>query len=159
MAIQALVCQGSADNLIAASGIRLTSAARATLFGMAQARQQLFVNLFNAFTIVLLAWFFGEFVTKGSLAVPNALAEIYLLILVFYAGDKELHRWHHKMKGTPRHGELLVYAWAVLGVVTYATERISGGFRVPRDLALVVWSVIIIYVITEFLKSEFHRHR
>lgn len=129
---------------------------------MAQARQQLFVNLFNAFTIVLLAWFFAEFATKGSFAVPNALAEIYLLILVFYAGDKELHRWHHKTTGRPRHGELLVYAWAILGAATFTAERVGGGragFSVPRDLALVVSSVIIIYIITEFLKSEFHRHR
>lgn len=129
---------------------------------MSKSRQQAFVTTFNIFTIVLWAWFVVEFVTKGSFAVLNILAEIYLLILVFYAGDKELHRWHHRLSRRQRRGELLVYAWTVLGMATYAIEQVGGGragLAVPHDLPLVVWSVIIIYIITEFLKSEFHRHR
>lgn len=130
---------------------------------MAQlARQQLFVTAFNIFTVILLAWFIGEFVTKGALAVPNTLAEIFLLVLVFYAGDKELHRWHHRHASSTRRGEMFVLGWVGIAIIMLLIESFGGeklGFRVPRDIPLVVWSVIVIFIITEYLKSEFRKRK
>ena len=123
-------------------------------------RQRLFIKAFNIATALLMAWYVVEFISKERWRVPNTLAEIFLLILVFYAGDKELHRWHHRHKGSNRHGELFVLAWVVLGATMYVIESIGGktfGFSVPKDIPLVIWSVIIIYIITEYLKSEFHK--
>lgn len=125
-------------------------------------RERLFVQSFGAFTIVLWAWFVIEFVTRGAAHVPGALAELYLLILVFYAGDKELHRWHHRHAPSRRRGEAFVYGWVVTGLAMLLIERIGGArwnYVVPQDVGLVVWSVVVIYVITEFLKREFHRRQ
>jgi len=89
-------------------------------------RQRLFIKAFNIATALLMAWYVVEFISKERWRVPNTLAEIFLLILVFYAGDKELHRWHHRHKGSNRHGELFVLAWVVLGATMYVIESIGG---------------------------------
>lgn len=123
-------------------------------------RQRAFILAFNVATLLLMIAYVTEFLTKNRFAVPNAIAEVFLLVLVFYAGDKELHRWHHHKKGSNRRGELFVLAWVVLGITMYVLESVGGGvlgFTVPGDLGLVVWSVIVIFVITEYLKAEFHR--
>lgn len=125
-------------------------------------RQRIFITAFNVATLLLMAAYVVEFVTKSRIVVPDAVAEVFLLVLVFYAGDKELHRWHHKDSGPNRRGELFVLIWVVLGVTMYILESMGGGtlgFTVPHDLGMVIWSVIIIFVITEYLKSEFHRSR
>ncbi|MFH0829438.1 MAG: hypothetical protein V1907_04700 [Candidatus Kerfeldbacteria bacterium] len=123
-------------------------------------RQRLFIRVFNVATILLMVGYVVEFVTKGRWIIPNTVAEVFLLVLVFYAGDKELHRWHHKHTRSYRRGELFVFAWAVLGIMMFVIESIGGnsfGYHVPKDIPLVIWSVIVIYIITEYLKSEFHK--
>lgn len=122
-------------------------------------RQRVFILAFNVATLLLMIAYVIEFLTKNRFTVPNAIAEVFLLVLVFYAGDKELHRWHHHKKGPNRRGELFVLAWIILGITMYVLESLGGGlgFMVPKDLGLVVWSVIVIFVITEYLKAEFHR--
>jgi len=127
---------------------------------MAISRQRTFIMGFNIATILLMVGYIVEFFTKDRFSMPNAVAEVFLLVLVFYAGDKELHRWHHHRRGPNRRGELFVLGWVVIGITMYIIESMGGGvlgFTVPGDLGLVVWSVIIIFVITEYLKSEFHR--
>lgn len=127
---------------------------------MKKNRQQTFILAFNAFTVLLWIWFIVEFLSKGTMSVPNAMAEVFLLILVFYAGDKELHRWHHQHPHSTKRGEIVVLVWVTLAAVMFLVESLGGaarGFRVPTDLPLVAWSVIVIFLITEYLKSEFHR--
>ncbi len=129
---------------------------------MTISRQRLFITAFNIATILLMVGYVIEFLTRNRFNVPNAVSEVFLLVLVFYAGDKELHRWHHKNGGSDRRGELFVLVWVVLGITMYILESMGGGvlgFTVPHDLGMVVWSVIIIFVITEYLKLEFHKKR
>lgn len=129
---------------------------------MPQNRQRYFIHLFNFFTIGLWAWFFFEFITKGGADVPRSLGDIYLLVLGYYAGDKEIHRWRHRHRSVPRRGEYFVVGWAVTLLLMLIIEILDSGehgYRVPDNMAFVVGGVLVIFFVTEYLKSEFGRKR
>lgn len=127
---------------------------------MKEKRQRYFLDVFDAFTVVLFVWVFVDFFSKGRFAVPSAVAGVYLVVLAYYAGDKEIRRWRKKHRSTKRRGELFVYAWIVAGLLLFLAERLgtaSSGFFVPRQLPYIVGSVSAIFVITEYLKAEFRK--
>ncbi len=95
----------------------------------------MFILGFNAATIMLMIRYVVENLTKNRFEAPNAITEVIMLMLVFYAGDKELHHWHHHKRGSNRRGELLVIVWAVLGITMYVIESMGGvvhGLAVPQ---------------------------
>ncbi len=123
-------------------------------------RQHVFIDLFNIATILLWGWFLWSFLGRGTTIVSKSVVDTYLLILTFYAGDKEIHRWHHKYHPRHRHGEYFVAGWAMTGVLMLAIEILGGhehGYVLPHELAFTVSGVLIIYFITEYVKTEFRR--
>jgi len=127
---------------------------------MPEQRQRYFILAFNIFTVLYLGMILVEFLMKGEWVAPNALADLYLLILVYVAGDKEIRRWRKKYIARSRHGEIFVLAWSVLTAAILVVEVLGGtkaGYRMPHDLPLVVGGVLAIYIITEYLKAEFRK--
>lgn len=122
--------------------------------------QQLFVRVFNVGTILLFGWFFMEFFTRGQVRVANLTADLYIVVLGFYAGDKEIHRWRHRHRSVKRRGEMFVFGWVATLVFMLLVEVLGGaehGYRVPVKLGLIAGSVVVIYFITEYLKTEFRQ--
>jgi hypothetical protein len=127
---------------------------------MPEQRQRYFILAFNLFTVFYLGMICVEFLTKGEWTAPGALADLYLLILVYVAGDKEIRRWRKKYVARNRHGEIFVISWSFLTVAILAVELLGGakaGYRMPHDLPLVEGGVLAIYIITEYLKAEFRK--
>lgn len=115
---------------------------------------------FNVASILLYGWFLLEFLSKGDFRVPTILSDLYVVVLGFYAGDKEIHRWHHQHQSAYRRGEFFVLGWVATLVLALLIEIIGGaehGYVVPAKLGFVAGSVVIIFFITEYLKTEYHR--
>ncbi|MFH0853690.1 MAG: hypothetical protein V1853_04780 [bacterium] len=123
-------------------------------------RERNFILIFNLYTIVLWLMVIVEFLSRHNFIAPATLGSLYLLVLTYYAGDKEIRRWRHKHRAIDRHGEYFVLIWVLTIILAYSFEIFGGkpyGFRVPGQLPQVVGGVLIIYFITEYLKSEFRR--
>lgn len=123
-------------------------------------RQHYFLFAFNLFTIALWVWALLEFFSKGATEVTVTFANIYLLILAYYAGDKEVRRWRRRHEARKRRGELFVYGWVATALLLFLIEVLGGGangYQVPRQLPYIAGSVAIIYLVTEVLKSEFRK--
>lgn len=124
-------------------------------------KPQSFLIAFDGLTLVIWAWLMLEFITRGWTHVPLWASTIYLVLLTFYATDKEVRRWRRHYRGQ-RHGELFVGLWVVTFVVLFLLLQVAGidsGYSIPPELATVSGSVVVIYVVTDFLKDEFHRRR
>ena len=119
-----------------------------------------FLLAFNIFTALLWGWVLLEFFTKGRTIVPQMAGELYLLVLGYYVGDKEIRRWRKKYQSRNHPGELFVGGWLVTTLVIVAVEIFGGaehGYHLPDQLALIVSGVLVIFVITEYLKTEFRK--
>lgn len=117
-----------------------------------------FIVIFNSFTILLWGWFALEFFTRRETLVPPNLGNIYLIALAFYAGDKEIRRWRHDHRSKKQRGEYIVMAWVAAILIMVMIEIFGGfdyGYRVPKDMPLVVGSVVVIFFLTQYLKTEF----
>ena len=127
-------------------------------YGMDKDRKNnLFLTLFDIYTVVVWIWLVSAFLSKGHFDMPEFVSTLYLLILAFYVGDKELRRHRKKYTSRLRKGEYFVYLWGltlVLAVGFYAWGGSSLGFRIPRELPTVSGTVLILYFITEYLKKE-----
>lgn len=127
---------------------------------MLERRQRYFLLGFDLFTIIFWGLIFAEFLTKGTWETPSALTELYLIVLVFYAGDKEIRRWRKLYISRDRHGEYFVLGWSMTLVVMLGIELISGsklGYTLPHDMPLLTSAVLVIFFVTEYLKKEFRR--
>ncbi len=125
-------------------------------------KQRGFIIGFNLFTIFLWGWFLLSFLARGRYPVIGAFDDLYLITLTFYAGDKEIHRWRHQLRSIHRRGELFVVGWVATIVAMVCIEILGGaehGYRVPPGMAGVVAGVVILFLITEYLKSEFRQRR
>lgn len=125
-------------------------------------RQHAFLRLFSLFTALLWGLVVLEFLARGRYGVPELLPELYLLILGFYVGDKEVRRWRRRYQPRHRPGELFVAVWLITTLIMLGIEIIGGaehGYRVPHQLPFITSGVLVLYVITEYLKQEFRRPR
>jgi len=87
------------------------------------------------------------------------MTSLYLIILTYYASDKEIRRWRKKII-RHRHGEIFVYLWLLTLIFIVFFYIISGkekGYQIPSDLPTIAGSVLIIYIITDYLKEEFRK--
>lgn len=119
-----------------------------------------FLIAFDVLTLVIWGLLVAEFITKGQINFPAWASSIYLLILAFYVTDKEIHRWRKKYSSRYRRGEYFVYLWAMTLVVMVGFCVWGGnqqGYHIPRELPTVAGAVIILYIITEYLKEEFKK--
>ncbi len=112
--------------------------------------------IFDVFSLLVWAMLLAEFFTKGRFHVSIAVSSIYLLILAYYVGDKELRRWRKKYYSKLRHGEYFVYLWgmtlfAIVGYYVWGGRE--AGYLIPGELPTVAGSVIILYFLTEYLKE------
>lgn len=126
---------------------------------MNHARPKGFLVLFDLLTVVIWAWLVAEFVTQEYTHVPLWASSMYLVLLTFYATDKEVRRWRRKFRGH-RHGELFVGLWVVTFVVIFLLVQFTGvmaNYTIPPELATISGSVVVIYVVTDFLKEEYRR--
>lgn len=125
-------------------------------------RGRMLLLLFDALTVILMAWFTVSFFTQGRFEISDALANIYLIMLGYYVGDKEFDRWKKRFHSHSRRGEYFVGGWGLLGIVMFIIEETGGkaqGLIVPHYLTFVIGGVIVMYVVTEILKSEASKHR
>ena len=138
-------------------------------------RQNIFVIGFNLATILLWGAFVYAFVSKHALTIPWSLVDLYLLVLTFYAADKEIRRWRHAHRSTQRRGEYITVGWVATMAFMLGVEVAGGGatgYSVPSHMGLAVGGIVILYFITQYLKAEYeqrdfaqepklpaHRHR
>lgn len=123
-------------------------------------RQHFFVIAFNITTIFLWGVFVYAFFTKQSIEIPWSVVDLYLLVLTFYATDKEFRRWRHEHRSTRSRGEYITIGWAATLLFMFGAEIAGGGrygYSVPPHMSLAVGGVVIIYFITQYLKAEFGR--
>lgn len=124
---------------------------------MLQKRLKIFVRIFNVFTLVVMFWLFYEFVTKGRTPVPAAMTTLYLTVLAFYVGDKEFQRLKKRYTSRGSRGERFVYLWLFFLIAVSAVVAFGGGklgYRIPVDLPVITGSVLVLYVITQYLKGR-----
>lgn len=115
-----------------------------------------FLLLFDVFTFVVWGWVIVDFLTKARLSVPLFVSTLYLLMLASYVGDKELRRWRKKYHSHARRGEYFVYLWGLTMVAVVAFYVWGGrdlGYGIPQELPTIAGSVLILYIITEYLKK------
>jgi hypothetical protein len=124
-------------------------------------KQSIFLLLFDAYTLVVWFLLVAEFFTRNKIFLPTILTSLYIIILTFYASDKEIRRWRHRLKRA-RRGEIFVLLWVltlitVMAFYLYQGER--AGYTIPGDLLTITGSVMVIYIITDILKEEFQKKR
>lgn len=122
--------------------------------------QHFTIHLFNIFTILLWGANLLEFFTKGKWSVSETIANIYLILLTYYVTDKELRRWHSNYVSHRRPGEMIVVGWICTALIMLTIETAGGaehGYIVPRQLPLITSTVTIIFVLSEYVKTEFRR--
>jgi carbon starvation protein CstA len=120
-------------------------------------RVKTFIFLFNFYTLLVWAWLMIEFLTKEQFKLPTLLPTLYCTIVASYVGDKELQRKRKHFTSRRLHGELFVVLWVIsliiiTSVVTFGGD--SNGYRIPPDLPIVTGTVLILYILTEYLKQE-----
>ena len=118
----------------------------------------IFLLSFDILTFLIWIWFMAEFLTKGVIDFPTWFSSIYLLILVFYVTDKEIRRWRKKYNSKYRRGEYFVFLWSltlvgIVGFCVWGGNRL--GYKIPHELPTIAGSVLLLYIITEYLKEEF----
>lgn len=124
-------------------------------------RKRQFLLFYNIGTIFLMGWFAFAFLTKGATTVSETIVNLYLVVLGFYVGDKEIERWRKQYHSHGRRGEYFVFGWAIVGAAMLLIEIFGGaehGYKIPKYFAFVVGTVLIVYFITAYLKAE-HRRR
>lgn len=127
---------------------------------MTERRQQYFVIAFNLATILLWAMFVYGFFMRNAIEVPWSVVEIFLLVLTYYAGDKEIRRWHRDHRSRKYRGEFIVAGWIATLALTFLAEALGGGlygYTVPTHLPLTVGGVVAVYLITQYLKAEYRK--
>lgn len=123
-------------------------------------RLQLFTLGFNLFTILLWGAFVYAFLTQQSIEVPWSVVDLYLITLTFYAADKEIRRWRHAHQSRKHRGEYITLGWIVTFLFILGVDLAGGskeGFGVPPHLGLAVGGVVVVYVVTQYLKAEYGR--
>lgn len=127
---------------------------------MRQYRQNLFVIGFNIATILLWGSFVYAFFGKQALTIPWSVVDLYLLVLTFYAADKEIRRWRHTHSSTQHRGEYITFGWVVTIAFMLGVEVAGGGpagYSVPSHMGLAVGGIVILYFITQYLKAEYEQ--
>lgn len=122
-------------------------------------REKTFIYIFNGYTLFIWLWLCLDFFTLGRFFFPSFLASFYLIILAYYATDKEIRRWRNKLEGR-RHGEVFVYLWVLTLaalVMFYIASGRAEGYRISPELPTIAGTVMIIYIITDYLKKEFRK--
>lgn len=123
-------------------------------------RQNIFVIGFNIATILLWGAFVYVFVSRQGVTVPWSLVDLYLLVLTFYAADKELRRWRHTHRSTQHRGEYITFGWVVTIALMLGVEVAGGGsagYTIPPHMGLAVGGIVLLYFITQYLKAEYEQ--
>lgn len=124
-------------------------------------KQNIFLLLFDAYTLVVWLLLVLEFFTRNKVFLPTIMTTLYLIILTFYASDKEIRRWRHRLKRA-RRGEIFVLLW-VLTLITVVAFYLYCGkksdYSISGDLLTITGSVMVIYIITDILKEEFQKKK
>lgn len=129
---------------------------------MIRQRQHFFTIGFNVFTIALWGAFLLTFLRKNSFEVPWSLVDLYLIILTLYSTDKEIRRWRHFHRSVNHRGEAITFGWAATYVLMLGAQVLGGesfAYTVPPHMGLATGGVVVIYIITQYLKAEYHRKR
>lgn len=123
-------------------------------------KHNLFLISFDVLTFIVWAWLVAEFLTKERVSIPTWFSSAYLLILVFYVTDKEIRRWRKQYSSRYRKGEYFVFLWGLTLAAIVAFSVWVGnhiGYKIPPELPTIAGAVLILYIITEYLKEEFKK--
>lgn len=125
-------------------------------------KNNLFLILFDVFTLIVWSWLVIEFITKEKIVLPELISTLYLLILASYVGNKEIKRGQKRYFPRWRKGEYFVYLWGLTLVIIVAWYIWGGnrlGYLIPRELPVVAGSVLILYIFTEYHKGSGQKRR
>ncbi|MFA6553073.1 MAG: hypothetical protein WCT27_01455 [Patescibacteria group bacterium] len=119
-------------------------------------RHNIILLSFDVFTLIIWAWLFVDFFSRGQYKVPLAASSIYVMLLAFYVGDKEIRKLRQKYFPRFRHGEYFAYLWGItllfmLGFYVWGGK--DHGFHLPQELPTIAGSVLLLYFLTEYLKE------
>lgn len=120
-------------------------------------RLKTFILLFNLYTLLVWAWLILEFLSKEQFRLPTILPTLYCTLVASYVGDKELQRKRKHFISRRLNGEVFVLLWIISliiisSIVTFGANR--SGYQIPSDLPIVTGTVLILYLLTEYLKHE-----
>jgi len=120
-------------------------------------KKSILINVFWAYTLITYTFVLLEFFSKEYIHVPVVMSAVYLAALSVYVGDKEVKRKIQNHAHPLRHGEYFVYLWGstlflISMFVIFWGSKI--GYIVPIDLEINAGVVIIVYFLTDFLKSK-----
>jgi hypothetical protein len=125
-------------------------------------KQNYFLILFDVYTVIIWLLLLVEFLGRGVFETPAVLISLYLIVLTYYASDKEIRRWRLKQKFGRRRGEIFVFLWVITLIAVVAYYILGGeekGYNISGSLLTVAGAVAIIYMITDYLKEEFSRRK
>lgn len=113
------------------------------------------ILLFDGYTVFLWAWLVLEFFSKDAFHMPTSLTTVYLVILGIYVGDKEFERLRKRYASRQLHGERFVLLWVVTLIAVSTTMAFyRNGYRIPGDLPVITASVLILWLVSEFVKKR-----
>ncbi len=115
---------------------------------------RVFLTFFNLYTVFIWGWLVFEFFTNGSTRVPTSLTTVYITILSLYVGDKEVERLRKKYSSRNLHGERFVLLWVITLIgVSIAVAFRRNGYHLPGDLPVVTACVLILWLVSEYVKK------
>lgn len=121
---------------------------------------KLFLGFFNLYTIFIWGWLVFEFFTKGATRVPTSMTTVYITVLSFYVGDKEIERLRKRYASRNLHGERFVLLWIItLIAVSLSIAFIRDGYHMPGDLPVVTACVLILWLVSEYVKKVKPKNR
>ena len=112
------------------------------------------VLLFDTYTLFIWGWMILEFLSKTEFRVPTSLTTVYLVILGIYVGDKEFARLHRRYSSRQLHGERFVLLWIItLIFVSAMLAFYRNGYHMPGDLPVITACVLILWMVSEYVKK------
>lgn len=123
---------------------------------MDRKKLNVFLLLFDGLTLIVWGWIMLDFLTQARFEVPLYISTVYLLILAYYVGDKEIRRHRRTYFSRTRKGEYFVYLWGltIIGIAAYYVWGGNrAGYHIPQELPSIAGSVLILYILTEYLKT------
>jgi len=116
--------------------------------------------LTNVWTIVILAFFVVDFITRGTYEfLSTSFSIIYTGALAIYVGTKEFDRWNDFHKG--RHpGEIFIIIWTAIMVMIFVAQFIFGtGYKISPEMVPDYIMVLSIFAVTQKSKRLHHQKK
>jgi hypothetical protein len=119
------------------------------------------IYLFDAYTVLVWVWMLVEFLSRESVHTPAGISTVYVTLVGVYVGDKEIQRQRRRYFSRNQRGELFVLLWVgtlIALSIVIAFRGYRNGYRLPADLPIVTASVLVFWLLSEYLKKKTKKH-